>query len=81
MKKIKLQPATHERACQVCGRTYTYPEKGSECTRHLCALCAGLPTHTIQVLKRMTQRVKLLERTVDKLVNSKPKPPRQEASP
>lgn len=75
MKKVKLQPATHERTCQVCGQIYTYPEKGSESTRHLCAACAVLPAPTVQVLKRLTRRISTLERTVKKLSKQKASPP------
>ena len=81
MKKVKLQPATHERTCQVCAKVYTYPEKGSDSTRHLCELCAGLPAHTVQVLKRLSQRIRSLERTVSKLSKQQTPQPKQEASP
>ena len=69
MKTPKPQPATRELTCQVCGRVYPYPERGSESTRHLCAVCAGLPARTIPVLKRLSQRIRSLERTVQKLSN------------
>lgn len=80
-KKVKLQPATHERTCQVCAQLYTYPEKGSASTRHLCKHCAELPAGTVLVLKRMTRRIASLERTVKKLSQPKPKPTKQEAQP
>lgn len=67
MKTVKPQPATHDRPCKVCGQVYTYPERDSASTRYLCALCAGLPVHTTEALKRMARRISSLERAVTKL--------------
>jgi hypothetical protein len=80
MKKVKPQPATHERPCKVCGQVYIYPERGSAATRFLCALCAELPPHTVEVCKRMARRITALERSVAKLVNQTAPPPKQETS-
>jgi polyferredoxin len=61
-KEIKLQPATRDKKCQVCGADYIYPEKDSKATRFHCELCAGLPTHYRKILTRMGKRIQSLER-------------------
>jgi len=71
-KPPRLQPATREKSCQVCGANYTYPERGSTATRFHCELCAGLDPDTRKVLQRLAQRVQQLERTVDQLSRKSP---------
>ena len=66
-KRVKLQPATHEKSCQICGSTYTYPEKGSNATRYICANCNALPNYAKQVLSGMGKRIQRLEKTVERL--------------
>ncbi|MGD7654175.1 MAG: hypothetical protein ACQCXQ_13230 [Verrucomicrobiales bacterium] len=63
-RKPKLQPATKEKACQVCGESYVYPEPGSVATRHFCGLCAGLGAVERKILTRMAKRIQKLERTL-----------------
>ena len=64
VKEIKLQPATRDKTCGVCGETYTYPEKNSKATRFHCELCAGLPSHYRKILTRMGKRIQSLERKI-----------------
>jgi hypothetical protein len=61
-KEPKLQPATREKKCQVCGSEYVYPERDSKATRFHCASCADLPTHFRKVLTRLGKRIQALER-------------------
>ena len=44
-KPRKLQPASREKTCPICGTVYTYPEKESGATRFHCEPCAALPEH------------------------------------
>ena len=64
VKEIKVQPATRQKKCQVCGTEYTYPELDSQATRFHCELCAVLPTHYRKILTRMGKRIQSLERTL-----------------
>jgi hypothetical protein len=61
-KETRLQPATREKKCQVCGSEYVYPERDSRATRFHCASCASLPTHLRKVLTRLGKRIQVLER-------------------
>ena len=61
-KELPLQPATKDKTCQVCGESYTYPEKGSNATRFHCAVCAALPETLRKILIKMSKRIQSLER-------------------
>ncbi|NDV63470.1 hypothetical protein G0Q06_13475 [Puniceicoccales bacterium CK1056] len=61
-KKIKLQPATRDKKCQVCGAPYVYPEQNSNATRFHCEVCAQLPPAHRKILGRMAKRIDSLER-------------------
>jgi hypothetical protein len=63
-KKIKLQPATREKKCQICGESYIYPEKNSNATRFHCEVCVELPPAHRKILGRMAKRIELLERKI-----------------
>jgi len=63
-KDPKLQPATREKTCQVCGSTFIYPEKGSKATRFHCESCADLPVHFRKTLTRLGKRIRTLERKI-----------------
>ena len=60
-KERKLLPATRDKTCPVCGKTYVYPEKGSRATRFHCETCAVLPAHFLKVLTRLGKRIQALE--------------------
>ena len=62
MKEPRLQPATRDKTCQICGEEYTYPEKGSRATRFHCEDCAELPPNHRKILTRMSKRIRALER-------------------
>lgn len=62
VKKIKLQPATRDKTCQICGEPYVYPEKNSDATRFHCEVCAGLSPAHRKILGRMAKRIASLER-------------------
>jgi hypothetical protein len=64
-KEPRLQPATREKTCQVCGTSYVYPEKGSKATRFNCESCAELPAHFRKILARMSRRIQNLERKIN----------------
>ncbi len=64
-KETRLQPATREKTCQVCGNSYVYPEKGSKATRFNCESCAELPVHFRKVLARLGKRIQTLERKIN----------------
>lgn len=66
-KRVKLQPATHEKVCQICGKTYTYPESGLNATRYLCADCNELPGPSKQVLTTMGKRILQLEKKIERM--------------
>ena len=66
-KRVKLQPATHEKKCQACGIMYTYPEKGQNATRYLCADCNAMPPYAKHVLTKLGKRLHQLERKVERL--------------
>lgn len=66
MKEPRLQPATRDKTCQICGTVYTYPEVGSPATRFHCELCAPLPASLRKVLGRMAKRLSQLERQSQK---------------
>ncbi|MEZ5278432.1 MAG: hypothetical protein R3F07_18765 [Opitutaceae bacterium] len=61
-KELKVQPATRDKTCQVCGTVYVYPEKGSRATRFHCETCAPLPAPLLKVLTRLGKRIQTLER-------------------
>jgi hypothetical protein len=61
-KKPKLQPATREKTCQVCGESYIYPEKDSKATRFHCDVCVELPPAHRKILGRMAKRIASLEK-------------------
>ncbi|MGA1204798.1 MAG: hypothetical protein ACO3ZW_03175 [Opitutales bacterium] len=61
-KEPRIQPATKEKACQVCGISYVYPELNSQATRFHCELCAGLSPLHRRVMGRMAKRIQSLER-------------------
>jgi hypothetical protein len=61
-KEPKLQPATKEKTCQVCGTAFVYPEKDSRATRFHCEACAVLPASFLKVLNRLGKRIQTLER-------------------
>ncbi len=61
-KEPRLQPATKEKKCQICGTEYTYPQKDSRSTRFHCELCAELPPTQRKVMGRLAKRVQMLER-------------------
>jgi hypothetical protein len=60
-KKERIVAAKKEKKCTICGELYTYPTKGSRATRHKCELCADLPLKTAKILKKMNDRIRLLE--------------------
>jgi uncharacterized Zn ribbon protein len=62
MKAPRLQPATKDKTCQICGSEYTYPEKGSNATRFHCDQCADLPPAQKKILTKMAKRITALER-------------------
>lgn len=62
MKEPRLQPATRDKTCQICGEEYTYPEKGSGATRFHCEPCAELPPNQRKILTKMSKRIRALER-------------------
>jgi hypothetical protein len=64
-KEIKLQPASREKTCQVCGNSYVYPEKDSRATRFHCESCAELPLHFRKVLACLSKRIQTLERKIN----------------
>ena len=66
-KPVKLQPETREKVCQICGTSFTYPERGVNATRYLCAPCNELPGHAKTVLTKMGERLLKLERKVERL--------------
>lgn len=66
-KPVKSQPETHRKTCQICGEEYTYPEKGMNATRYLCAPCHDLPAYAKEVLTKMGARLAKLERKVERL--------------
>mgnify|MGYP001555946315 CR=1 FL=1 len=61
-KERKLQPATRDKTCPVCGAAYIYPEKGSRATRFHCEDCAVLPAHFRKILTRLGKRIQTLEK-------------------
>lgn len=61
-KEPKVQPASRNKTCPVCGTAYVYPEKGSRATRFHCETCAALPTELRKVLTRLGKRIQTLER-------------------
>ena len=61
-KEPRLQPATKEKTCQICGTEYTYPEINSRSTRFHCELCAELPSLQRKIMARMAKRIQQLER-------------------
>lgn len=62
MKEPRLQPATRDKTCQICGTDYTYPAKGSNATRFHCEVCAELPASQRKILTKMSKRIQSLER-------------------
>ena len=63
----RSRPATLDVRCGICGQSYTYPLKGQNATRRLCAECAGLPMSTKQSLMRMGKRIRELEKELKTL--------------
>jgi predicted aldo/keto reductase-like oxidoreductase len=61
-KEPKLQPASKDKKCQICGTEYTYPQKDSRSTRFHCELCAELTPIHRKVMSRMAKRIQQLER-------------------
>jgi len=61
-KEPRLQPASKEKSCQICGTEYTYPQKDSKSTRFHCEICAELPPLHKKILNRMAKRIQTLER-------------------
>ena len=64
-KKIKIQPATRDKTCQVCGESYVYPEINSSATRFHCELCVELSPVQRKVLGRMAKRISSIERKLE----------------
>lgn len=66
MKERRLQPATREKTCQICGTEYIYPEKGTNATRFHCEACSDLPANQKKILTKMAKRIQTLERQLNK---------------
>lgn len=65
-KPKRIQPATRDKTCQVCGASYVYPQVNSNATRFHCELCVELSPAHRKVLGRMTKRIETLERHLKK---------------
>lgn len=61
-KEPRLQPASKDKKCQICGTEYTYPQKDSKSTRFQCEVCAELPPLHKKIMTRMAKRITSLER-------------------
>jgi hypothetical protein len=65
-KEKRLQPATREKTCQICGTSYVYPQLNSNATRFHCDVCVELSPAQRKVLGRMAKRIETLERQLNK---------------
>ncbi len=72
------RPSSRELRCGICAQPYTYPLKGQNSTRRLCAACALLPSTVSESLLRMGGRIRELEqqlKTLTDKVNNPTQPP------
>jgi hypothetical protein len=66
-KPRRPRPASRELRCGICGQVYTYPLKGQNATRRLCAACAALPASVSLSMLRMAGRIRELEKELKTL--------------
>jgi hypothetical protein len=77
-KPRRPRPASRELRCGICGQKYTYPLKGQNATRRLCAECAELPTAVKPTMMQMGKRIRELEKelkTISDKLKTQQRPP------